>query len=77
MYRQAVTVGTQQLGADHQMALIARGSLAVMRHKRPGADRSAALEELTAVVRDMERVLGAAHPNTVSTRRLLDQWTAA
>ncbi|MER6629786.1 tetratricopeptide repeat protein [Streptomyces sp. NPDC000987] len=77
VYRQAVSVGTQELGADHQMTLIARGSLAVMRHDTPGAGRSAALEELAAVVRDMERVLGASHPNTVSTRRLLDQWTAA
>ncbi|MER8008700.1 tetratricopeptide repeat protein [Streptomyces sp. NPDC094149] len=74
VYEEAVRAGTQELGADHHVTLIARGSLAILRCRTAGTDRGAALTDLAEVVRDMDRTLGAEHPNTVSTRRLLDQW---
>ncbi|MFE0674627.1 hypothetical protein [Streptomyces sp. NPDC058867] len=69
---------TEHLGPDHDTTLIARSSLAIMRHELPNAtpaDKTAATDELTSVVTDMARALGTDNPTTANTRRLLDQWT--
>ncbi|MGW6918643.1 tetratricopeptide repeat protein [Kitasatospora sp. NPDC054939] len=76
-YRQVISAGTERVGPDSDVTLIARASLAALGHERPGGDRAAALDELSAVLADMERALGPGNPTTAGTRRLLTQWKRA
>jgi hypothetical protein len=76
-YEHVITTGTEQLGADHNVTLIARSSLAILHYDDTRRARSAAVDEMTAVVDGMERALGPDHPTATSTRRLLTQWQNA
>ncbi|MEW2045196.1 tetratricopeptide repeat protein [Streptomyces sp. NPDC005476] len=76
-YQDVVTIGTEHLGADHNIVLIARSSLTILRHDRNGEGDSAAVDDMTAVVAAMERTLGPTHPTAAVTRRLLTQWQSA
>lgn len=76
-YTDVIGVATEHLGADHNLTLIARSSLTILRHDRAGRNGDAAVaavDDMTAVVDAMERTLGADHPTSASTRRLLTQW---
>ncbi|WP_327250216.1 tetratricopeptide repeat protein [Streptomyces sp. NBC_01244] len=75
-YRHVINAGGQELGLEHNLVLMARSSLVILRYEQPGRDKNAALAEMTAVVDGMERVLGSDHPTTAATRRLLTQWKA-
>ncbi|MER6345215.1 tetratricopeptide repeat protein [Streptomyces sp. NPDC001595] len=76
-FTELVAKATEHVGRDRDITLIARSSLAILRHERPGgtpADKAAAMDELISVAADMERALGADHPTTANTQRLLGQW---
>lgn len=73
-YEDVVATGTEHLGADHNLILIARSRLTILRHNRGGPDSGAAVDDMATLVVDMERALGPAHPTAASTRRLLTQW---
>ncbi|MFE1287315.1 tetratricopeptide repeat protein [Streptomyces sp. NPDC058751] len=76
-FADVVTTATGNVGPDSDITLVARSSLTILRHERSDAtpaDAAAAVDELAAVVDDMERALGAGNPTAASTRRLLDQW---
>lgn len=72
-FEDVIATGTEHLGPDHNLVLIARSSLTILRHDRTGAD-SAVIDDMTAIVAAMERTLGPAHQTAASTRRLLTQW---
>ncbi|MFE6365802.1 tetratricopeptide repeat protein [Streptomyces sp. NPDC057806] len=76
-FTELVATATEHVGRDRDITLIARSSLAILNHERPAgtpAGRAAAVDELASVTADMERALGADHPTTAGTRRLLGQW---
>ncbi len=76
-FTELVDKATEHVGRDRDITLIARSSLAILRHERPGgtpADKADAVDQLASVAADMKRALGADHPTTAGTRRLLGQW---
>ncbi|WP_190046954.1 tetratricopeptide repeat protein [Streptomyces galilaeus] len=73
-YEGVITTGTEHLGADHNLVLIARSSLTILRYDRTGPANGAAVDDMTAIVAAMERALGPTDPTAASTRRLLTQW---
>ncbi|MFD9138363.1 tetratricopeptide repeat protein [Streptomyces bottropensis] len=78
-YAEVVAMAGEQLGADHNLTLITRSSLTILRHDRAGragdgAATDAAVEDMADVVAAMERALGADNPTTLSTRGLLTRW---
>ncbi|MEU9314060.1 hypothetical protein [Streptomyces sp. NPDC048256] len=75
VYQELVDVGTHEPGASRHITLRARRALIELGYLTSNHDLNTTIEEMTALVSDMVRVLGPAHPVTVGSQRTLALWT--
>jgi hypothetical protein len=68
-YQHLVETALRRRGADHEETIAFRHNLAIMRAKL--GDAATAAAELSALLRDQERVIGTDHQGTISTRHNL------